>query len=310
MKDKLIILTGPTAVGKTELSIELAKRINGEIISADCVQVYKELDIGSAKITKEEMRGVKHHLIDVLPPDEDFNVYIFKEMATKAIKEILAQGKIPIIVGGTGFYIQSVIYDIDFKEEDNSKVRAKYEKMYEEYGADFLHDKLQEIDPESAKTIHKNNVKRVIRALEYYEINGKKISEHNEEERMKEPKYDVKYFVLNDDREKLYNRINKRVDLMFDNGLLEEVEMLKNKGLDKTFNSMQGIGYKEVLDYLDGNLTFEEAKELLKKNTRNYAKRQLTWFRREKNVIWFDKLKYDYNDERILSQMIEIIENE
>ncbi len=307
--NKLVIITGPTAVGKSDLSIELAKRINGEIISADSIQVYKGLDIGSAKITEEEMQGIPHHLIDVLSPKDDFNIYIFKEMASNAIKEIVKKGKIPIIVGGTGFYIQSVIYDIDFKEEDNSEIRNELEKVLDEKGSEYLHNMLREIDEESAEKIHPNNTKRVIRAIEYYKLNDRPISEHNVEEKAKDAVYDAKYFVLTDDREKLYKKINERVDKMIDSGLVDEVEGLLSLGLDSSYNSMQGIGYKEVVDYLDGKTTLEVAKDNIKKNTRHFAKRQLTWFRREDNVIWVDKSKYDYDNERILSYMTGIINN-
>lgn len=304
--DKLVILTGPTAVGKTELSIKLAKNINGEIISADSIQVYKKLDIGSAKITKEEMQGVKHYLVDVLDPKEDFNVYIFKEMAGKAIGEILKKGKTPIIVGGTGFYIQSVIYDIDFQEEDNSIVRKELEEIVKEKGNLYLHNELKKIDKESADMIHPNNVKRVIRAIEYYKLNNRPISKHNEEESIKEAVYDAKYFVLNDNRELLYEKINKRVDKMIELGLVKEVKDLVDSGLDSTYNSMQGIGYKEILEYIDGKCTLEKAIDNIKKNSRHFAKRQLTWFRREKNVNWINKNEYNYDEERILSEMIEI----
>lgn len=305
--DKLIILTGPTAVGKSELSIKLAKAINGEIISADSIQVYKELNIGSAKIMPEEMQGIKHYLIDVLEPTEDFNVFIFKKMAKEAIEDIISRGKIPIIVGGTGFYIQSIIYDIDFDEEDNSKIRLELEELAREKGNDYIHGELAKVDKASAMKIHPNNTKRVIRALEYYRLNNKPISLHNETERAKEAVFDAKYFVLNDKRELLYERINKRVDKMIQLGLVEEVSSLLDKGLDSSYNSMQGIGYKEIVEYLDGKCSLDEAVDNIKKNTRHFAKRQLTWFRREENVNWIEKYEYNYDDERILSKMTEII---
>ena len=305
--DKLIILTGPTAVGKSELSIKLAKAINGEIISADSIQVYKELNIGSAKIMSEEMQGIRHYLIDVLEPTEDFNVFIFKKMAKEAIEDIIFQGKIPIIVGGTGFYIQSIIYDIDFDEEDNSKIRLELEELAREKGNDYIHGELAKVDKASAMKIHPNNTKRVIRALEYYRLNNKPISLHNETERAKEAVFDAKYFVLNDKRELLYERINKRVDKMIQLGLVEEVSSLLDKGLDSSYNSMQGIGYKEIVEYLDGKCSLDEAVDNIKKNTRHFAKRQLTWFRREENVNWIEKYEYNYDDERILSKMTEII---
>ncbi len=308
--DKLIVLTGPTAVGKTELSIKLANKINGEIISADSIQVYKNLDIGSAKITIEEMQNVKHYLVDVLNPTEDFNIYIFKEMAKKAIKEIQAKGKIPIIVGGTGFYIQSVIYDTSFSKEDNSIIREELEQIARIKGNEFLHNELKKIDKVSAEKIHPNNVKRIIRAIEYYKLNNRPISQHNEEESIKEAVFNTKYFVLNDKRELLYDRIDRRVDKMIELGLVDEVKSLMDSGLDSTYNSMQGIGYKEIIEYLDGKCTLDEAINNIKKNTRHFAKRQLTWFRREQNVNWIEKYQYDYDDERILSKMIEVIEND
>lgn len=305
--DKLIILTGPTAVGKSELSIKLAKAINGEIISADSIQVYKELNIGSAKIMPEEMQGIRHYLIDVLEPTEDFNVFIFKKMAKEAIEDIISRGKTPIIVGGTGFYIQSIIYDIDFDEEDNSNIRLELEELAREKGNDYIHGELAKVDKASAMKIHPNNTKRVIRALEYYRLNNKPISLHNETERAKEAVFDAKYFVLNDKRELLYERINKRVDKMIQLGLVEEVSSLLDKGLDSSYNSMQGIGYKEIVEYLDGKCSLDEAVDNIKKNTRHFAKRQLTWFRREENVNWIEKYEYNYDDERILSKMTEII---
>ncbi len=305
--DKLIILTGPTAVGKSELSIKLAKAINGEIISADSIQVYKELNIGSAKIMPGEMQGIKHYLIDVLDPTEDFNVFIFKKMAKEAINNIISRGKIPIVVGGTGFYIQSIIYDIDFDEEDNSKIRLELEELAREKGNDYIHGELAKVDKASAMKIHPNNTKRVIRALEYYRLNNKPISLHNETERAKEAVFDAKYFVLNDKRELLYERINKRVDKMIELGLVYEVRDLLDKGLDSSYNSMQGIGYKEIVEYLEGKCSLDDAVFNIKKNTRHFAKRQLTWFRREENVNWLEKYEYNYDDERILSKMTDII---
>ncbi|MDO4965436.1 MAG: tRNA (adenosine(37)-N6)-dimethylallyltransferase MiaA [Lachnospiraceae bacterium] len=307
MKKPLIILTGPTAVGKTSLSIELAKLVSGEIISADSMQVYKRMDVGSAKITKEEMDGVKHHLIDILEPTEEFNIALFKEYALKAMDEIYERGNIPLIVGGTGFYIQSLVYDVDFSESsgESSDIRKELEELYRINGADYLHNMLKEIDEESAALIHKNNVKRVIRAIEFYKETGTKISEHNLTQSENESPYNFIYFVLNDDRKKLYERIDKRVDIMFDNGLVEEVMKLKQEGLTRNNISMQGIGYKEVLDYLDGITTLDEAKYIIKRDTRHFAKRQLTWFRREKSVCFIDKDKFNYNDEAILEYIKE-----
>ena len=307
-KQPLIILSGPTAVGKTALSIELAKRINGAIISADSMQVYKYMDIGSAKIMPEEMDGVKHYLIDELNPEDEFNIVVFQQKAKAALAEIYANGQIPIVAGGTGFYIQALLYDIDFDAQDsNEEFRAELEKIAKEQGNEVLHERLKEIDPVSAEKIHANNVKRVIRALEFYHLTGKPISEHNETEQQKESPYNFAYFVLTDDRTNLYNRIDLRVDIMLEKGLVDEVQKLKNMGYHRDMVSMQGLGYKEILDYLDGKCTLDEAVYVLKRETRHFAKRQLTWFRRERDVIWFDKQKYDYNEFAILEEMCHIL---
>lgn len=308
MKLPLIILTGPTAVGKTKASIGLAKALNGEIISADSMQVYKYMDIGSAKICSEEMQGIKHYLIDELEPDEEFHVVRFQQLAKKAMEEIYAKGKIPIVVGGTGFYIQALLYDIDFTESnEDTEYRQELEKLANQKGLEYLHDMLREVDPVSADTIHENNVKRVIRALEYYQQTGKKISEHNEQERGKESPYEFCYFVLNDDRAHLYERINLRIDQMLEDGLIEEVRALKNRGYTRDMVSMQGLGYKEILDYLNGECTLDEAIYILKRDTRHFAKRQLTWFRRERDVIWIDKHTYKYDENKILEAMLQKI---
>ncbi len=307
-KKPLIILTGPTAVGKTAASIGLAKAIGGEIISADSMQVYRYMDIGSAKIMSEEMNGVCHHLIDVLEPEEEFNVAVFQKMAKEAMQGIYERGHIPIVVGGTGFYIQALLYDIDFeKGEENTDYRKELEAYAKDHGAQSLHDRLREVDPKSADAIHANNVKRVIRALEYYHETGTQISEHNEAEREKESPYQFAYFVLNDVRSHLYERIDHRVDLMMEQGLLDEVTALKNRGCTREMVSMQGLGYKEILDYLDGKDTLEEAVTILKRDTRHFAKRQLTWFRRERDVRWIQKEEYGYDEEKILQAMLEIL---
>ena len=305
-KKPLIILTGPTAVGKTALSIKLAKAVNGEIISADSMQVYKGMDIGSAKIMPEEMEGVKHHLIDVLEPSEEFNIVKFQELSKQALEEIYAKGKMPIIAGGTGFYIQSVLYDINFEtNENNREYRTWLETIAtKDGGVQKLYALLKEKDPKSAEIIHENNVKRVIRALEFFEETGMPISEHNEEQREKESPYNFCYFVLNDDREKLYSNIDKRVDFMFKSGLVDEVKKLHDKGYEKNMVSMQGLGYKEVLDYLNGEISLERASYLIKRDTRHFAKRQLTWFRREKTVTWVDKQQFKYDETAILDFMI------
>lgn len=311
MKKPLIILTGPTAVGKTALSIALAKAVNGEIISADSMQVYKKMDIGSAKIKASEMQGVKHYLIDVLEPDEDFNVVIFQKMCKEAMAEIYAKGKVPIMVGGTGFYIQAVLRDIDFTEnEENTEYREELEAFAREKGAQALHERLQAVDMASAEAIPVGNVKRVIRALEFFYLTGEKISDHNEKERQKEDAYDACYFVLNDDRTLLYERIEKRVDAMVEEGLLEEVKALKELGCHRGQTSMQGLGYKEILDYLDGEISLEDAIYLIKRDTRHFAKRQLTWFRREKHVIWLDRTTFpkENQEEAILHYALEQIQ--
>ncbi len=308
-KRPMVILTGPTAVGKTALSIKLAKEINGSVISADSMQVYKHMDIGSAKITKEEMDGVKHYLIDEFEPDEEFHVVKFAERAKVYLEEIYAEGKIPIIAGGTGFYIQALLYNIDFTEQQcDEQYRKELEQLAEKKGATCLHEMLRKVDPASADAIHANNVKRVIRALEFYHLSGKKISEHNEAEKKKDSPYNFAYFVLTDDRARLYNNIDKRVDIMIEHGLVEEVLKLKQMGFHKEMVSMQGLGYKEILDYLDGNMTLEEAVYIIKRETRHFAKRQLTWFRRERDVIWFDKQKYHSNDNEILNDMLDILQ--
>ena len=292
-KPPLIILTGPTAVGKTALSLRLAKAIGGEILSADSMQVYRHMDIGSAKIRPEEMEGVPHHLIDVLEPSEEFNVVLFQKMAKEAMKGIYGRGNIPIITGGTGFYIQAVLYDIDFTEnKENTQYRARLERLAEEKGNVYLHTMLQEVDRESASAIHPNNRKRVIRALEFHELTGQKISEHNETEREKEAAYRAAYFVLTDDRNILYQNIDTRVEQMIEAGLVEEVERLRDMGCTRDMVSMQGLGYKEILSYLEGEVSLERAIYLIKRDTRHFAKRQLTWFRREKDVIWVPKNEF------------------
>ena len=304
MKKPMIVLSGPTAVGKTALSIELAKRVNGAIISADSMQVYKHMDIGSAKIMPEEMEGITHYLIDALEPSEEFNIVVFQKMAKQALEEIYANGKIPIIAGGTGFYIQALLYDIDFENQDcNEEYRMELENIAKEQGAEVLHARLQEIDPVSAEKIHANNVKRVIRALEFYHLTGKPISEHNESEHQKKSPYNFAYFVLTDERENLYKRIDKRVDIMVEQGLLEEVQRLKEMGYHRDMVSMQGLGYKEILDYLDGKYSLDEAIYIIKRETRHFAKRQLTWFRREREVIWLDKSQFDYDETAVLNEM-------
>jgi len=307
-KKPLIILTGPTAVGKTELSIKLAKAIGGEIISADSMQVYKHMDIGTAKIMPEQMDGVLHFLVDELEPNESFNVVRFKEMADKAIDQIYSRNHIPIIVGGTGFYIQAILYDIDFTENENDDgYRKELENIGTQNGAEYLHEMLKVIDEKSAQNIHANNMKRVIRALEYYHQTGEPISKHNEEQMQKQSTYNFVYFVLNNDRQILYDRINKRIDIMIEKGLVDEVKKLKELGCTKEMVSMQGLGYKEILDYLDGRIELEEAIYILKRDTRHFAKRQLTWFKREPDVVWMDYLNYNNNCDEMLEEMLDRI---
>lgn len=300
MKKPLIILTGPTAVGKTSLSLSLAKELDGEIVSADSMQVYRYMDIGTAKIREEERQGIPHHLIDVLDPWEDFNVVRFQKMAREALEEIWERGHIPIVTGGTGFYIQALLYDIHFTENnEDSSLRKDLENYACENGAEALHSRLAEVDEKAASQIHFNNVKRVIRALEFYYQTGKKMSEHNEEERKRPSPYDFKYFVLNDEREHLYAGINRRVDLMMEEGLVEEVRKLKEMGCDSAMVSMQGLGYKEILSHLEGEYTLDEAVYKIKRDTRHFAKRQITWFKRERDVIWLHKPDYDYDETKI-----------
>ncbi|WP_312371730.1 tRNA (adenosine(37)-N6)-dimethylallyltransferase MiaA [Lachnoclostridium sp.] len=303
----LVILTGPTAVGKTKLSIDLAKKINGEIISADSMQVYRHMDIGTAKITPEEMEGVTHYLVDEFEPDEEFSVVKFQECAKKAIREIYSKGKLPIIVGGTGFYIQAVLKDIDFTENDSdSPYRQELEEFAKTEGAIKLHDILKQCDPAAAEAIHPNNIKRTIRAIEYFKLTGEPISKHNEEQSGNESPYQYAYFVLNNDREILNDNINLRVDKMLDSGLVKEVEWLKGQGYDRSLVSMQGLGYKEIYAYLEGECSLEEAVYLLKRDTRHFAKRQITWFKREQDVIWLSKKDYSSEDD-ILTEMVQIL---
>ena len=307
MKQKpMIVLTGPTAVGKTKLSIALAKAVGGEIISADSMQVYKYMDIGSAKIRPEEMQGVPHHLIDEFEPWDEFNVVVFQQRCKECIREIYERGHIPILTGGTGFYIQAVLRNIDFTEnEECSPYREELEQLAKEKGAEYIHRLLQEVDPPSAEVIHPNNIKRCIRALEYYKLTGERISDHNEQEKQKTSPYNFCYFVLNDIRDRLYARIEERIEEMMQQGLIDEVQKLKNMGCHRGMVSMQGLGYKEILAYLDGDISLDEAVYLLKRDTRHFAKRQLTWFRRENEVIWVDKDKFGYDDNAILQFMLD-----
>ena len=289
-KKSLIIIAGPTATGKTAVSVELAARLNGSIISADSMQVYRGMDIGSAKVTEEEKRGIPHYLIDVADPEDSWNVVRFQKEAMNAVDAILAEGRLPFLVGGTGFYIQALLYGIDFTQmEADSDDRASMEEAARRDGPQALHRRLQEIDPEAAEAIHPNNVKRIIRALEFARNSGGlKISEHNRRERMREPAFNAVFFVLTMDRQKLYERIDARVDLMMQKGLADEVRRLRAGGLTASDVSMQGIGYRQIFPALEGEYSLDEAVRLIKRDSRHFAKRQLTWFRREKNVIWID----------------------
>lgn len=306
-KIPLIILTGPTAVGKTALSIELAKDLNAEIISADSMQIYEYMDIGSAKVTKEEMDGVTHHMIDEVKPDFPFSVSEFQDRANKYIKEVANKGKDVLVTGGTGLYLNSLIYNMDFaKSNSNSKIREELEKELKVKGIDYMHDKLKSLDSEAACRIHKNNTKRVIRALEVC-LDGKKMQDFSNDLRYNEEYLPI-IIVLNRDREILYNRINKRVDIMMESGLIEEVKKLLSMGYDKNLISMQGIGYKEIIKYLEGEYTLDEAVEIIKRDSRRYAKRQITWFKRYKDSEWFDLEKYD-NMELLKEDIMNFIEN-
>lgn len=306
-KPPLVILAGPTAVGKTALSISLAKAVGGEIVSADSMQVYRHMNIGSAKIAREEMQGIPHHLIDILEPWEDFNVMVFQQKCKECLTGIYERGHVPILAGGTGFYIQAVLRDIDFTEnEGDDGYRRELEQVVWNRGAEHLHQMLMEVDKASAEAIPAGNVKRVIRALEYYHLTGQPISEHNARERQRENAYNACYFVLNDERERLYKHIEQRVDMMLEQGLVEEVEKLRQMGCRRGQTAMQGLGYKEILDYLEGECSLEEAVYLIKRDTRHFAKRQLTWFRREADVIWVDRQTFhgENPDEAMLEFML------
>ena len=305
MKD-LFILAGPTAVGKTEISIKLAERLNGEIISADSMQIYKTMDVGSAKISKEEMKGIPHHLVDIIEPSEEFSVADFKEKAESAIEEITNKNKLPMIVGGTGFYINSLIYNYSFADTNkDSKYREYLTKLAETEGKEYVHNLLKDIDEESYNKLYPNDLKRVIRALEVYKVSGKPMSEVAVDQNILDIPYNVYYFVLNMDRQKLYSRINLRVDIMMKNNLIEEVIKLKEMGYTADMQSMKGIGYKEVLYYLNGEISLNEAVDMIKQGSRNYAKRQLTWFRKDPRVNFVNKDDFKSDDE-----IVEYIANE
>ena len=309
MKKPLIVIGGPTACGKTGFSIKLAKEIGGEIISADSMQVYRYMDIGTAKVTPEEADGVPHYLIDEFDPDEEYNVMLFQQKAKAYMEQIWAKGKVPILVGGTGFYINALLYDNDFTETENdTSYREECYKLAQEQGPEVLFERLKEVDPEYAEIMHANNVKRVTRALEYHYLTGQKFSEHNAEQKEKETPYDAAVIILNMDREKLYERIELRIDIMMEQGLLEEVKGLLDRGYTPDLVSMQGIGYKEFIPYFNGECTLEEAVTQLKTNTRRFAKRQLTWFRRQIEGLWVDLSKS--TGEEAMSDVLEYLKQQ
>lgn len=304
----LIVIAGPTAVGKSALSIRMAQKICGSIISADSMQVYQGMDIGSAKIRRDEMHGIPHYLIDCIKPDQPWNVAIFQERAREAMAKIYASGRIPMIVGGTGFYIQAITRDIDFSSmQEDTDFRRKMETLARERGPEFLHGQLRLVDPAAAEQIHFHNVKRVVRALEFYHVSGQRISDHNAREREKKSPYHLAYFVLNQDRQILYNRIDHRVDHMITEGLVDEVKELKRAGCHQGMVSMQGLGYKEILEYLDGRISLDQAVYRIKRNTRHFSKRQLTWFRREDDVLWLDKSAFGNDEDLILNRALELL---
>lgn len=295
---KLIIIAGPTAVGKSEVSVALAKKINGSVISADSMQVYRGMDVGTAKITKKEMDGVRHFGIDIMEPTDDYDVTGFVDMAHSAMDAIYDDGQVPIICGGTGFYIQALAYDIDFGEEQiDTEFRDELSAYASKYGNEALHDRLGNVDPESADAIPAGNVKRVIRALEYYRNHGEKISEHNAKERQRKSPYDLYFFVLTDDRKALYERIDARVDTMMQNGLLDEARRIYNEIGDRDCTAAKAIGYRELFTYFRGECTLDEAVDKIKQDSRHFAKRQLTWFRRYQDVIWVDRRQYSGTEE-------------
>lgn len=307
MQNKIIAVAGPTASGKTALSIEIAKEFGGEIVSCDSMQIYKGMDVGTAKPTEEEKAGIVHHMIDVAEPFENYSVVNYKNDAEKSIDDILSRGKLPVMVGGTGLYMDSVLNNVKFSEADDkiSNERERLNRLYEENGKEYIHLMLRNIDPESAEKIHPNNVRRVIRALEIYYTTGKTMTEANEES-VQPKKYDSLVIGLSWDREVLNERINRRVDLMVERGLVDEVIALKNTGVTKNCTAMQAIGYKEIYSYLDGEVTLLEAIEKIKLESRKYAKRQMTWLRRNKDIKWI-LLQNDYNLNKIYEQCFTLV---
>lgn len=307
-KEKVIVVAGPTASGKSALAVSLCKRLRGSVISCDSMQVYRGLDIGSAKITPEETEGVRHYMIDVAEPEEAFDAVRFKALAKEAMDEIRSRGEIPVLCGGTGFYIDAVLYDTDFSEEgEDGALRQELSEFAASHGNHALHERLKSIDPVSYETIHENNIKRVIRAIEYYEHTGQPISAHNAEERQKESPYDSVFFVLTDEREKLYRRIDERVDEMLSAGLFEEVKGLYDRGLRQNDNSMQGISYRQLMDCIEGKCAYDEAVAKIKQDSRHYAKRQLTWFRRERGAVFLNRTDCGGTNEGVLAAALEVL---
>lgn len=303
LKDNLLIIVGPTSIGKSTIAVELAKLLNGEVISADSMQIYKHMDIGTAKVTTTEMDGIPHHMVGVVDPDEEFTVSDYKHLVKEHIRRINLEGKLPIVVGGTGLYINSLIYDLNFAEiPPNESLRSSYEEQIEEFGNEYLHNKLALIDPESSEKISVNDKKRIMRALEIYDSTGKTMTEHNKNFRKMNNDYNLSYVALNMDRAKLYDKINNRVDAMVKKGLVQEVNKILDMGYSEELISLQAIGYKEIISHIKDEISLEEAIELVKKKSRNYAKRQLTWFRRDDRIKWID-----IEDYQNLSQVIEVI---
>ncbi|MFA5576077.1 MAG: tRNA (adenosine(37)-N6)-dimethylallyltransferase MiaA [Tissierellaceae bacterium] len=292
-KDNLSILIGPTAIGKTDLSIRLAGHLNGEIISADSMQIYRHMNIGTAKISEKEMKGIPHYLVDIVYPDEEYSVADYKNQAVEIIKDINSRGKTALLVGGTGLYINSLVYDLNFsRAAANDDIRMKYEALADRYGNEYLHSELMKIDSVSANKIKLGDRKRLIRAIEVYEVTGKKMSDQNMNFRKESEDFNLIMLGLNMDRTKLYERINSRVDKMLEDGLVDEVAKLLEMGYHKNLTSLQGIGYKEIIMYMEGQISLDEAIEKIKRGTRNYAKRQLTWFKRDRRIKWFDIDKF------------------
>ncbi len=298
MKEKLLVITGPTAIGKTKISVDLASDLNGEIISADSMQIYKYMDIGTAKVTREEMNGIDHHLIDIVYPDEEYTVSNYQRDARDLIIDINKKNKLPIVVGGTGLYINSLVYELNFVNiSPDEKIRNKYENLAEIHGNEYIHNILSKVDNESSEKIHINDRKRIIRALEIFELTGKTMSMYNKNFRKKNEDYQLCMICLNMNRKALYDRINRRVDIMIEQGLVDEVRKILDLGYSKNLVSLQGIGYKEIIDYIYGDITLEQAIDRIKQGSRNYAKRQLTWFRRDKRIKWIDIDEFNNFDE-------------